>query len=116
MKTQYYTASTLNGFLADSQHSLDWLFQFGEVESMKDHYPRFISEVGALAMGTSTYEWILRQEKLLEHPEKWPSSIPAWIFTHRDLPRRFTKPPLKLVKAEIFDEVYATLTYSVPRQ
>jgi hypothetical protein len=26
-RTQYYTAATLNGFIADPNHSLDWLFQ-----------------------------------------------------------------------------------------
>lgn len=57
MKTQYYTASSLDGFVADSNHSLDWLFQFGDVENTS--YPDFIREVGAIAMGSTTYEWIL---------------------------------------------------------
>jgi dihydrofolate reductase len=57
MKTQYYTATSLDGFIADSQNSLDWLFQFGEVQ--EDSYANFISEVGAIAMGATTYKWIL---------------------------------------------------------
>jgi hypothetical protein len=32
------------------------LFQFGEAG---DSYPNFIREVGAIAMGATTYEWIL---------------------------------------------------------
>lgn len=106
-KTQYYTASTLNGFIADTNHSLDWLFQFGEVESMKDHYPRFISAVGAMAMGAHTYEWVVRHENLLEHPEKWPYTLPTWVFTHRNLPRipnadiRFTSGDVMAVHAEM---------------
>src|SRR5687767_15044452 len=54
MKTQYYTATSLDGFIADPQNSLDWLLQFG----MTDDYPDFIRGVGALAMGSTTYEWI----------------------------------------------------------
>jgi dihydrofolate reductase len=54
MKTQYYTATSLDGFIADSQHSLDWLFQFGEPEN--GSYAGFIQNVGAVAMGSTTYE------------------------------------------------------------
>ncbi len=89
MKTQYYTATSVNGYLADENNSLDWLFQFGdmeEIEGVQDHYPRFIKKVGAIAMGSTTYEWILEHENLLEHPEKWPYEIPVWVFSSRNLP------------------------------
>jgi dihydrofolate reductase len=84
-RTQYYTAATLDGFIADPNHSLAWLFQFGE-EATED-YPAFIEQVGALAMGSSTYEWIL--EHLVrtgaEHPQPWPYTQPCWVFTTRSL-------------------------------
>ena len=86
MKTQYYTATSIDGYLADNENSLDWLFQFGEIEGMEDDYPQFIDQVGALAMGSTTYEWIIEHENLLEDPEQWPYEIPAWIFTTRELP------------------------------
>ena len=86
MKTQYYTATSLNGFIADGNNSLDWLFQFGLIESMKDHYPRFISQVGAAAMGSTTYEWVVAHENMLEQPENWPYDVPTWVFSSRDLP------------------------------
>ncbi len=41
MKTQYYTACTLDGFLADEQNNLDWLFQFGD--GPEGDYPAFIT-------------------------------------------------------------------------
>ncbi len=64
MKTQYYTAATLDGFIADENNSLDWLFQFGgDPEGAGDTgYSDFIREVGALAMGSTTYQWLLDHE------------------------------------------------------
>ena len=85
MKTQYYTASSLDGFIADPHHSLEWLFQFGEGPT--DDYPAFISAVGAIAMGSSTYEWMLKHLVLpgADHPQPWPYTQPTWVFTSRDL-------------------------------
>jgi dihydrofolate reductase len=83
-RTQYYTAATLDGFIADPNHSLDWLFQFGE-EGTSD-YPDFIAAVGALAMGSSTYEWILRHLAQGDGAARaWPYQQPAWVFTSRQL-------------------------------
>lgn len=86
MKTQYYTATSINGYIADEHNTLDWLFQFREIESMEDHYPRFIGEVGAAAMGSTTYEWVLDHENMLDYPGKWPYDIPTWVFSSRELP------------------------------
>lgn len=57
MKTQYYTATSLDGFIATEDDSLDWLFPLGALN--ETGYPAFIEAVGALAMGSVTYEWIL---------------------------------------------------------
>ena len=85
-KTQYYTASSLDGFIADSRHSLDWLFQFGEAPS--GDYPEFVAAVGAIAMGAHTYEWILEHQILpgADGPQPWPYTQPTWVFTTRELP------------------------------
>ena len=89
MKTQYYTATSINGYLADEDNSLAWLFQFGEIEQIegvKDDYSRFIEQVGAIAMGSTTYEWIVEHENILENPEKWPYEVSVWVFSSRELP------------------------------
>lgn len=85
MKTQYYTATSIDGFLADEDNSLDWLFQFGEVEGVNDDSAQFIDQVGAVAMGSTTYEWLVEHENLLEEPEKWPYDVPVWVFSSRNL-------------------------------
>jgi len=86
MKTQYYAASSLDGFIATEDDSLDWLFALGALEDSS--YPAFIAEVGALAMGSATYEWMLRNADKVaaEAGSPWPYSQPCWVFTSRDLP------------------------------
>lgn len=85
MATQYYTAASLDGFIATEDHSLDWLFPLADLEATS--YPGFFAEVGALAMGSSTYEWILKHQVKPGTPDEspWPYSQPAWIFTTREL-------------------------------
>ena len=85
MKTQYYTASSLDGYIATEDHSLDWLFQLGDVNDTG--YPDFIRDVGALAMGSSTYEWMLRHVVTPDAGagQGWPYAQPAWVFSSRRL-------------------------------
>lgn len=86
MKTQYFTATTLDGFIATENDSLDWLFPLGDLNDSS--YPEFISDVAALAMGSATYEWMVRNaEKVAaETGSTWPYTQPAWIFSSRQLP------------------------------
>lgn len=86
MTTQYYTAATLDGFIATLDDSLDWLFPLGDIN--ETGYRSFIKEVGALAMGSATYEWMLRNviNVVGREPVAWPYSQPTWVFTSRRLP------------------------------
>lgn len=107
MKTQYYTAVSLDGFIATEEDSLDWLFPLADLN--ESSYPAFIAEVGALAMGSTTYEWILRnsEQVIAEIGSPWPYTQPAWVFTHRTLPGiagadiRFVKGDVREVHAEM---------------
>ncbi|PJJ55343.1 dihydrofolate reductase family protein [Compostimonas suwonensis] len=79
--TQYYVASSLDGFIADPHDNLDWLLQFG-FDDFQEHYDRFLADVGALVMGAATYEFVLG-----EGPEAWTyGTMPVWVLTHRELP------------------------------
>lgn len=84
MKAIYYTASSLDGYIADPNHSLDWLFQFGGEDPS---YHEFIKGIGAVVMGSSTYEWILKHDTFAdpEKPKPWMYKQPTWIFTSRSL-------------------------------
>jgi dihydrofolate reductase len=86
MKTQYYTAASLDGFIAIEEDSIDWLFPLGDLNDTS--YPEFFAEVGALAMGSSTYEWMLRHSETVaaETGSAWPYAQPTWVFSSRTLP------------------------------
>jgi dihydrofolate reductase len=107
MKTQYYTATSLDGFIADANHSLEWLFQFGDPDETT--YPAFIRDVGAVAMGSTTYEWVLRHlgDPTAGLPPTWPYEQPSWIFSSRELPTvpgadiRFVRGDVRPVHAEM---------------
>ncbi len=80
MVTHYFTATSLDGYIATPEHSLDWLLKQDFDEDGPMAYPAFISRIGALAMGASTYEWVMRHERGV-----WGYTQPTWVFTHRTL-------------------------------
>ena len=87
-KTQYYTATTLDGFIADENNSLDWLFEVDRGGG-DGGWADFYVGVGAMAMGATTYRWVVDHEDLLNDPEAWKrfyGDMPCWVFTHRELP------------------------------
>ena len=53
-RTTYYTATTLDGFIADEQDSLAWLFVQDQDANGPLNFQEFIKGVGALAMGRRT--------------------------------------------------------------
>jgi dihydrofolate reductase len=82
--TQYFVAASLDGFIATEDNDLSWLLQFDGVDEADDAnpYEQFIADVGVLAMGATTYEWILAHD---EGPWAY-GDRPTWVFTHRQLP------------------------------
>lgn len=88
--TQYYTATSLDGYIADENNSLEWLFEVDrDVAEGEQSFGAFFADVGAMAMGATTYEWVLRHERVLDEPDKWRGwygDTSCWVFTHRRLP------------------------------
>ncbi len=83
-KTVYYTATTLDGYIADPGDSLDWLLVQDFDTSGPMNYDAFIAGIGAVAMGATTYEWI--RARITAGTDKWTYTVPTVVFTHRDLP------------------------------
>ncbi|WP_332644493.1 dihydrofolate reductase family protein [Aeromicrobium sp.] len=110
MATIYFTATTLDGFLATSDNSLSWLFEVPGADDAESSIPDFMAGVGPMAMGSTTYEWVVDHESLLDNPARWTEwygDKPTWVFTHRDLPVveganiQFTQAPVAAVHAEM---------------
>jgi dihydrofolate reductase len=87
-KTQYYCAASLDGYIAEADDTIEWLtgyegsFEGPGAEPIKGSYDRFYEGVGALIMGSTTYEFILRELN------GWPyEGKPTWVLSSRDLPQ-----------------------------
>ena len=109
-RVQYYCACSLDGFIATADDSLDWLTGYeGSYEgegaepgpmSGGGSYERFYEGVGALVMGSATYEWAL------EHTKTWPyDGKPAWVLSSRDRPPQTGVRIRNAPVGDLFDEV-----------
>jgi dihydrofolate reductase len=103
MLTQYYTGSSIDGFIADPDNSLSWLVTRDIAADGPQNYDAFIAEVGAICMGATTYQWILDND-----PGNWAYDMPCWVFTHRQFPEtehdiRFTTTAVPAVHAAMVE-------------
>lgn len=102
------TATSLNGWIADRNNSLAWLFAVdGGTEPSPELLP---ANATVLVEGATTYEWLLRESDLIAQPERWQEfhgDRPTFVFTHRQLPTpagadvRFVSGPVTGVLADI---------------
>jgi dihydrofolate reductase len=85
MATIYYTASTLDGVIADPDATLSWLLSRDVDADGPMGYSAFAAGVGALAMGSTTYRWVLEHDVDDDGRSRWQYEQPCWVFSHRDL-------------------------------
>ncbi|WP_293694987.1 dihydrofolate reductase family protein [uncultured Agrococcus sp.] len=75
----YHTATTLDGFIADPDDSLEWLLRQPIDESGPFSFGHFFEGIGAIVMGSTTYRWV--REHLVGSGEPWPYTVPCWVMT-----------------------------------
>ena len=94
-RTIYYCASSLDGYIADADDSLDWLTNYqgtfeseaAEPDPMSEGggYESFYADVRALVAGSATYEWILDHLDIAGGGQ-WPyRGKPCWVLSSREL-------------------------------
>lgn len=104
-KVIFYTATTLNGYIATEDDSLDWLFEVGSPDAVD--FKSFLAGISVLVSGSTTYEWVYGHENLADQPEKWRDFYgdrPTFVFTSRKLP----VPPgtdVRLVNGEVTEHL-----------
>jgi dihydrofolate reductase len=87
----YYAAMSLDGYIAEDDDTLDWLNSYdGSYEGngappVEGGYDEFYESVGAIVMGSVTYEWVLGYMKSTGRSWMYPG-MPSWILSSRDLP------------------------------
>ncbi|WP_120006117.1 dihydrofolate reductase family protein [Nesterenkonia muleiensis] len=83
----YETATSFDGYIADDNNSLDWLFAVpgGDAPDPELAPPHAAVQV----MGSTTYEWVLNQLNAIDAPDEWVKAFgetPVFVFTSRRLP------------------------------
>ncbi len=58
MSVYFYGCMTLDGYLADKNHSLDWLHESGSVEETS--YDDFYKQMDIVIMGKKTFNEVLK--------------------------------------------------------
>ena len=88
--TVYYAAMTLDGFIADESHGIEWLMGHDGSYSgegavpQEGTYDEFFETVGALVMGSATYDFLVGYTA---SGKPWPyPGTPTWVLSSRDLP------------------------------
>jgi len=74
---RFYVATSLDGFIADGEGSVDWLAPY---DARLYGYDKFFAEVGALIMGRRTFELISATD------EDWPyRGKPVFVLSSQPL-------------------------------
>ncbi len=73
-----YIAHSVDGYIADADGSLDWLFARAALEGEDYGHAEFMSSVDGLAMGRGTWDFIA------DEPSLPFEGRPVFVFTHRD--------------------------------
>ena len=81
MSIYFYGCITLDGYLADKNHNLDWLYQTGTIE--ETGYDSFYEKMDITFMGKRTFNEILN----MDDPHLVYNKTKNYVFTHaKELP------------------------------
>jgi dihydrofolate reductase len=74
MRTSVYIGTSLDGFIAKTDGSIDWLTQYANDDAIRA-YEEFMNGIGAIVIGRGTFE------KILTFPS-WPYEKKAFVLSN----------------------------------
>jgi dihydrofolate reductase len=96
VSTRVYLACSFDGYIAGSDHDVDWLDVL-EIPTESDAmgFEEFLGQVGCMLMGRKTYDFVEKQGT-------WPyGDLPVLVATHRPLTP--VVPTVRAVSGDIAD-------------
>ena len=103
-KNSVYIATSLDGFIADKNGEIDWLYSIPNPDNDDMGYVEFTNGIDALLMGRTTFETVLGFDV------DWPYDKPVFVLSHKlkEIPESH-KNKAFLVKGtltEILDQIH----------
>ena len=99
-KISLFIAMSLDGYIADSKGSVEWLTGQGNDEDNIDSYSEFVKDIDTVVMGWNTYHQIVTELS----PEDWVyDDFTTYVVTHKqkkssDKIHFVNKNPVELIK------------------
>lgn len=78
----FYGAISLDGFLADQNHQIDWLERFEVPAALNQTYTDFMATIDTLIWGRNSFDYVVNQLPQFPYPEQT-----HYIYTSRPLPQ-----------------------------
>ena len=78
-KISLFIAMSLDGYIADSKGSVDWLAGQGNEDENVDAYSEFVKDIDTVIMGWNTYHQIVTELS----PKEWVyNDLTTYVVTH----------------------------------
>lgn len=75
MSNKVFIATSMDGFIADRNGGLDWLYSVPNPDGLDMGYSDFISGMDAIVMGRNTFETVCSFDC------EWPYNIPVFVLS-----------------------------------
>ncbi|EMD1715685.1 MULTISPECIES: dihydrofolate reductase family protein [Providencia] len=96
-----YIATSLDGYIADANNQLDWLFSIPNPDQNDMGFSDFMQRIDAVVMGRTTFETVCGFDG------EWPYDKPVFVLSNsiREIPVKLIGKAVHLVRGEIKDVI-----------